>query len=168
MSEAQVTREELEGKGVTESASETTHQVLPGDTNPLGSAFGGTVMGWIDLAGAVSAMRHARSIVVTASIDEVHFLEPVRLGDMVVLKACVNYTGRTSMEVGVRVEAENPVTGKRVHTSTAYLTFVAIDDQGHPRPIPPILPKTDEEKRRHRDACKRREHRLQVRKARQK
>lgn len=154
---------DIPGKAVSESRHETTQQVLPGDTNPLGTAFGGTIVAWVDVAGAVPAMRHARKIVVTASIDEMHFVETIKLGDLVILKASVNFTGRTSMEVGVRVESENPRTGERRHASTAYVTYVALDDFGRPTEVPPILPETDEDKRRWREGRERREHRLLVR-----
>ncbi|MBI3892521.1 MAG: acyl-CoA thioesterase [Candidatus Wallbacteria bacterium] len=156
------------GKPVCESKHETTQQVLPGDTNPLGTAFGGTIMAWIDIAGAVAAMRHARSIVVTASIDEMHFIGRIKLGDLVILSSSVNFAGRTSMEVGVRVDAENPVTGERQHTGSCYVTYVAIDEHGKPIEVPPVIPQSDEEKRRHREAKQRRSHRLQVREARRK
>ncbi len=144
--------------------NETTQQVLPGDTNPMGTAFGGQIVAWVDLAGAVPAMRHSRSTVVTASIDEMHFISTIRLGDIVVLKAAVNMTGRTSMEVGVRIEAENPRSGKRSHASTAYVTFVAVDENGRPTEIPFIIPESEVEKRRHAEAKERRAKRLAARK----
>ena len=154
------------GKPVSESRHETTQQVLPGDTNPLGTAFGGTIMAWIDIAGAVAAMRHARSAVVTASIDEMHFIATIKVGDLVILSASVNYSGRTSMEVGVRVESENPRTGERHHTGSCYVTYVAIDESGRPVEVPPVIPESAEEQRRHAEAQERRRHRLAVREAR--
>ena len=140
-----------------------TQLVLPSDTNPHGTAFGGHIMAWIDLIGGIAAARHARATVVTASVDELHFVEPVRLGDIVILKARVNYAGRTSMEVGVRVIAENPLTGERRHTTSAYLTFVAIGKHGEKLPVPPIEPATFDEKRRFEKAERRRAERLQRR-----
>lgn len=156
----------LPGKPVRESKHETTQQVLPGDTNPMGTAFGGTIMAWIDIAGAVAAMRHARTTVVTASIDEMHFIATIKLGDLVILSSSVNYAGRTSMEVGVRVDSENPRTGERHHTGSCYVTFVAIDGEGRPVEVPPVIPESEEEKRRFTDAQERRRHRLAAREAR--
>ncbi|MBI4042047.1 MAG: acyl-CoA thioesterase [Deltaproteobacteria bacterium] len=139
-----------------------TEVVMPSDTNSLGTIFGGKVMAWIDIAAATAAIRHTRRTVVTASIDSLHFLSPIRTGYIVNLKASVNYTGTTSMEVGVRVESENPITGERYHTASAYLTFVALDDHGKPATVPPLLPETEEEKIRFRQGAKRRETRLQL------
>ncbi|MBI4212112.1 MAG: acyl-CoA thioesterase [Deltaproteobacteria bacterium] len=128
------------------SRTETTHIVQPQDINPIGTIFGGTVMAWIDLAAAACANRHTRKVCVTASMDELHFLSPIHLGEIVILKANVNYTHRTSLEVGVRVESEDPFTGERRHTASAYLTFVALDKKGSPTPVPPVLPQTAQEK----------------------
>jgi acyl-CoA hydrolase len=150
-------------KPVRESVVETTELVLPGHTNPLGNIFGGRVMELVDITAGVAASRHARSVVVTVSMDELHFREPVRLGDILILKASVNYAGRTSMEVGVRVEREDPLSGERVHTSTAYVTFVALDAAGKPRQVPPLLAETDEERRRMQNAEIRRRERLRKR-----
>jgi len=147
----------MNGKPISASAAEFNHIVLPPDTNALGTIFGGRIMQWIDIAGAIVAGRHCRRIAVTASLDELHFISPVRLGDFVILKASVNYTHNTSMEIGVRVEAENPKTGERRKTSTAFLTFVALDEEGRPTPVPPILPETEEDKRRYREGQKRQE-----------
>ncbi len=119
----------------------------------------------IDIVGSISAMRHARNTVVTASMDQVDFKNPVYVGEVLILNACVNYVATTSMEVGVKVIAENPLTGDRRHTSSAYLTYVSIDSNGKPVPVPPIMPETEDEKRRYLDAQKRREHRLAVLKA---
>lgn len=149
-------------KSPTESAVTMTEIVLPSDTNALGTIFGGKVMAWIDIAAAMAAGRHARQIVVTASIDALHFLAPVKLGQFVHIRASVNYTSRTSMEVGVRVESENPLTGEMTHTSTAYTTFVALDEKGHPTPVAQIDPKTPDEKRRYEAAKKRRESRVKL------
>lgn len=141
------------------SAVETTHLVLPGDTNAHGTAFGGRIMQWMDIAAGIAAERHAASGVVTAAVDELVFERPIRLGDVVVVKSCVNYTGRTSMEVGVRVEREERGTRKREHALSAYFTFVAVEG-GAPQPVPPIRPETEIEKRRYAAAQARRQRRL--------
>lgn len=145
---------------VRDSRVEMTELVLPSHTNQLGTIFGGQLMAWIDIAAAISASRHARSVCVTASLDALHFLAPVRLGEHVTLLACVNYTGTTSMEVGVRLEGQNPVTGARAHVATAYLTFVSIDGQGKPKPVAEVVPETPDEERRYQNAQKRRAARL--------
>ncbi len=119
-------------------------------------------MSWIDIGGAIAAGRHARRVVVTASIDALHFVAPVKVGHVVHIKAAVNYAGKTSMEVGVRVDSENQITGAMSHTVTAYLTFVALDDNGRPVLVPPVLPETPEEKRRYEQAQKRRESRFRL------
>lgn len=139
-----------------------TEIVLPSDTNALGTIFGGKVMAWIDIAAAIAAGRHARKVVVTASIDALHFLAPVKVGHVVHIRARVNYASRTSMEVGVRVDSENPLTGELTHTATAYTTFVALDHLGRPSPVPPLVPKTSEEKRRFEEARRRREARMRL------
>lgn len=138
----------LTPKPVSESQIVMTEMVLPSDTNALGTIFGGKVVSLIDIAAAMAAGKHARSVVVTASIDALHFVSPVKLGEYVHIKASVNYAGRTSMEIGVRVDKENPLTGEMKHTATAYLTFVALDSDGKPKLVPPVLAETDEEKRR--------------------
>jgi acyl-CoA hydrolase len=140
-----------------------TQLVLPSHTNSLGSIFGGTVMSWIDICGAIAAQRHSQKEVVTASIDELHFVAPVYKGWVVNLKASVNYVAKTSMEVGVRVDAENPKTGETFHTASAYVTFVALGSNGKPAPVPGLLIQTEEEKRRYEEARRRREHRLKMR-----
>lgn len=145
---------------VRESRVEMTELVLPSHTNQLGTIFGGQLMAWIDIAGAIAASRHAGGVCVTASLDALHFVNPVRLGQHVTLLSCVNYTGRTSMEVGVRLDSHSPETGERAHVATAYLTFVAIDDAGRPRPIPAVTPETPDELRRFRNAETRRQARL--------
>lgn len=134
--------------------------VLPPDTNYHGTVFGGRILQWIDIAGAIAAQRHTHRKVVTASIDDMHFAVPIRLGDVVVLKAAVNYVHRTSMEVGVRVEREIISTGARELAATAYLTYVALDDGGRPVAIPPVQPETADERRRFEDAVTRRTFRL--------
>ncbi|MFL5815637.1 MAG: acyl-CoA thioesterase [Bdellovibrionia bacterium] len=152
----------LASKSPQESAVTMTEIVLPSDTNALGTIFGGKVMSWIDIAAAMAGGRHARRVVVTASIDALHFLAPIKLGHYVHIRASVNFASKTSMEVGVRVESENPLTGEMTHTSTAYTTFVALDDLGRPTPIPPIKPQTPDELRRFEAAKKRREARMRL------
>jgi acyl-CoA hydrolase len=137
-----------------------TETVLPVDANPLATAFGGKIAQWIDIAGAVACQRHCRSRVVTASMDDLHFVKPIKVGMIVELRAQVNAAFRTSMEAGVRVESENPLTGERVHACTAYLTFVAQDEHGLAVEVPALLLETDEDRRRHADALERRSGRL--------
>jgi acyl-CoA hydrolase len=151
-------------KTVKNSNVEMIEIVFPNDANPLGNIFGGRVMQLMDIVGSISAMRHARNAVVTASMDSLNFKNPVYVGEILILHASVNFVANTSMEVGVKVVAENPLSGERRHTSSAYLTYVAIDRSGHPTPVPPIIPETEEEKRRYAEAQKRRELRLANRK----
>jgi acyl-CoA hydrolase len=125
-----------------------TEIVLPGDANALGTIFGGKLMQWIDIAASVVGMRHSGGPVVTASIDGLSFLTPIHIGEIVVLQAQPNFVGRTSMEIGVRVDAEDARSGARRYTTKAYLTFVAIDAAGRPRAIPPLALETDEDRRR--------------------
>jgi acyl-CoA hydrolase len=153
----------LNSKLVSESQTEVIQVVQPEDTNPMGVAFGGKVMQWMDLAGAVAATRHARRPVVTASVDHLSFLAPIHVGDFVIIKAAVNYAGTTSMEVGVSIESEDPHTGQRHHTLSGYLTFVALDGRGKPTPIPKVVPTTDQEKQRYEEARRRRQLKLQWR-----
>lgn len=134
--------------------------MLPGLTNTHGTIFGGMLMQWIDIAGGISAARHSRGPVVTASMDRLHFLHPVHLGEVVIVQAQVNYVGRTSMEVGVRVFAENPSKPGRRQTTRAYLTFVAVDEQGRPREVPPLTLETALDRRRFAAARTRRAVRL--------
>jgi acyl-CoA hydrolase len=150
-------------KPAAASAVEMTEIVLPSHANALGTVFGGQVAAWIDIAAGAAAMRHARNIAVTASMDDLHFLAPVHVGEILILRAHVNRAFDTSMEVGVRVEAENPLTGQRRHTATAYLTFVAIDAEGRRLAVPPLLPETDAERRRYQQAEQRRVWRLERR-----
>ena len=154
---------ELAGRFVRESISEYSEFALPTDANTLGNVLGGKVMHLVDLAAALAAVRHARCPVVTASVDQMTFLHPVHIGQLIILRSSVNRVFRTSMEVGVRVEVENLVTGQRRHTSSAYLTFVAIDPDGQRVPIPPVIPETEEEKRRFTEAEARRANRLAMR-----
>ena len=142
-----------------------TELVLPNDTNQLGNLLGGRLMHWVDIAAALSAQRHAGRVSVTASIDEMSFLGPVKLGQVVKLRATVNRAFTTSMEVGVRVDVEDFRTGDTRHVSTAYLTFVAIDETGRGVAVPEAVPETDEETRRFEEAGLRREVRLRRRQA---
>lgn len=140
-----------------------TQIVMPGHTNGAsGVLFGGVLMQWIDVCAGVAAMRHAGGPVVTASIDQLDFMVPVRLGDVVVLQAQVNFARRTSMEVGCRVETEDPRTRQRRYTTKAYLTFVAIGERGRPRPVPPLELVTDQDRRRFAEAEERRIQRLRA------
>jgi acyl-CoA hydrolase len=149
-----------------DSGTVATHLVLPSDTNGHGTAFGGTIMGWMDITASVAATRHCGTPCVTASLDDLSFERPIRMGDIVILKACVNYTGRTSMEVGVRVEREDPRTHAREHALTGYFTFVAVDAQGRPSEVPAVHPSTPEEVRRAEAAQRRHARRVQERRAR--
>ena len=149
-----------EGKPVRDSLSEYAELALPNDVNKLGNIFGGKVMHLVDLAGAMAAIRHARLPVVTASVDSLQFLHPVHSGELILLRSSVNRAFRTSMEVGVKVITENLMTGERLHTCSAYLTFVALDENGKPTPVPCVIPEAEEEKRRYREAGERREYRL--------
>jgi acyl-CoA hydrolase len=155
----------MEARRARDSYVESTHLVLPGQANALGTVFGGHVCAWLDLAGAVAAQRHCRRPVVTASMDDIHFHASVKVGHVAVVRAQVNAVFRTSLEVGVDVFSEDPLTGDRHHTTTAYLTFVALDAHGRPAPMPPLLCETPEEKAREADAKARRESRLARKKA---
>jgi len=150
-------------KPVKESQHETSELMMPGDANNLGHVFGGVILSMMDKCAAIAAFRHSRASVVTASIDRVDFREPIFLGDLVVMKASVNFVGRSSMEVGVRVEAEELLTGRRRHTNSCYLTFVAVDTQGKPIEVPELRPETPEELRRYEAAKERRRRRLEER-----
>ena len=147
-------------KTVRETSVTMAQVMLPQDANPAGNVHGGVIMKLIDTAAAVVAGRHARSNTVTASIDRLDFLGPVFVGDLLFLKASLNLAGKTSMELGVRVEAENLVSGEVRHTSSAYLTFVALDEAGSPRVLPPLVAETPEERRRCEDGGRRRRERL--------
>ena len=152
--------DELTAKLASSSTVEMTQLVMPTDANALGTAFGGRVLQWIDLAAAMAAMRHCRTAVVTAAIDQVAFLAPIRVGDMVVLRAQINAVFGTSMEIQVDVEAENPPTGDRRPCCEAFVTFVALGPAGRPARAPILLPQTEDEERRARDAAARRAARL--------
>jgi acyl-CoA hydrolase len=146
----------LTPRPVHESQSEMSEIVLPNDANPLGALLGGRLMHWIDLAGAMAAHRHARSYVVTASVDHIDFLVPVHVGSLVILRSSVNRVFRTSMEVGVKVWVENYIQGKRLHVASAHLTFVALDGKGGRLAVPGVIPETEEQRRRFDDAGRRR------------
>lgn len=152
------------GRPVRDSKAEYSELAMPNDANPLGSLFGGKVMALVDLAGSIAAARHARCSVVTASVDNMNFLYPVRIGELVTCYSQVNRVFKTSMEVGVKVFVENLKTGEIRHTSSAYLTFVALGSDGQRVVLPPVIPATDDEKRRFEDALMRREFRLELKK----
>ena len=155
----------MESKPVASSRVELSEVMGIQDSNLAGAVHGGVIMKLVDTAGGLSAIKHCAGQVVTAQIDEMSFIEPVNLGDLVTVKASVNDVGRTSMEVGVRVETENLITGHRSHTSTAYLVFVALDQYRRPTPVPPLIAETPDEKRRMREAKVRRQARLSRREA---
>lgn len=144
------------GKPGSDSSVVTTRLMMPTDANIAGNVFGGAIMRYVDEVAAMVAFRHARRNAVTASIERMEFFAPVYIGNLLILKAAVNYVGRTSMEVGVRVEAEDHLSGKTAHRGSCYLTFVALDEQGRPVQIPPLILQTDDEKRRFREAERRR------------
>ena len=154
----------LKGRPVRESRSEYTYVGLANDANPLGNCLGGRVMHLVDMCAWLAAQRHARSPIVTAAIDQMSFLHPVPVGQLVILRSSVNRVFRTSMEVGVKVWVENPQTAEVRHTSSAYLTFVAIGD-GKPVAVAPVIVGSEEEERRYQEAGRRREQRLATRKA---
>ena len=147
----------------SETRTEQTWIVMPGQCNSLNTVFGGQIMAWVDVAAAVAAQRFCRSSVVTAAMDQLIFRGPIQMGQIVVLQATVNWAGNTSMEVGVRVESEDPKAGTRTHTSTAYLTFVALDEHRNRISVPTLQPVTAAEIRRHADASRRRDLRLRNR-----
>lgn len=150
----------MEGKSVSDSSITTVIQMNPLDANPMGNVHGGVIMKYVDTTGGCCAIRHARNNCVTASMDRMDFHYPVYVGNLLILKASVNMAGKTSMEVGVRVEAENLLTGEVRHTASAYLTYVALDEHGKPTRIPPLICESDDEKRRSCEAAIRRELRL--------
>lgn len=148
---------------MSESRHETSALMMPHHANNLGHVFGGEMLAMMDKTAAVAALRHCRMSVVTASIDRVDFREPIHVGDLVVMKASVNFVGRSSMEVGVRVEAEDLLSGRRRHTNSCYLTFVAVDRNGRPVEVPQLVPETPDEQRRFEAAKRRREVRIRER-----
>ncbi|MFQ5741859.1 MAG: acyl-CoA thioesterase [Acidobacteriota bacterium] len=151
-----------QGKPVRQSRTTMTEIVLPNDANTYGNILGGRVLHLIDLAGAMAAYRHCRLPVVTASVDSVDFLHPIKVGQLVLLESVVTRTFSTSMEVQVEVCSEDPFSGKRLKTSTAFLTFVCLDEKGKPTAVPPLTPETAEEKTRYRQALQRRRRRLKA------
>jgi acyl-CoA hydrolase len=151
------------GKKISETRVEIAQMMMPSNANPAGNVHGGTIMKMIDDAAGVVAIRHARGNIVTASIDRLDFHAPVYVGNLLVLKASANCVGRTSMEIGVRVEAEDLKRGEIRHTASAYLTFVALDEQGKPKELPPLIVETEEDQRRLNDAHNRRCKRLETR-----
>jgi acyl-CoA hydrolase len=152
----------MNGKTVKESSVTVSYITMPQDANRAGNVHGGVVMKQIDSAAGLVATRHARSNCVTASVDRLDFFHPVFIGNLLIMRASLNIVGRTSMEVGVRVEAEDPLTGEVHHTASAYLTFVALDDDGQPRAVPPLILESEDDKRRNQAARRRRALRLAV------
>lgn len=155
----------MEMKRISDSKIEMRELVLPNDANILGNLLGGRLLHWVDVAGAMAASIHAQSVVATAVIDSVEFNEPVHVGEMIVLKARLTWVGRTSMEVLVEVCSENYLTGVVKATNRAYITYVALDENGKPRPVPGLILETEEEKAEYEEAKKRRELRLMKRNA---
>jgi uncharacterized protein (TIGR00369 family) len=153
----------MQGKRTSETSVIMVQPMSPQDANQAGNVQGGVIMKMIDQAGAIVAQRHTRTNIVTASVDRIDFLHPVYVGDVLSLKASLNLVGRTSMEVGVRVESENPLTGEIRHTASAFLTYVALDKNRKPMEVPPLIIETDDEKRRNEHARARREARLRGR-----
>jgi len=151
---------DLTPKSPSGSSITLIRQMELSDANLLGNVHGGEIMKMVDNAGGLAALKHCAGPVVTVALDEMTFIEPVYVGDVVTLKAMVNDTGRTSMEVGVRVEADNYLTGRHVHTSSAYVVYVALDREGRPRPVPPVIAESEAERQRQREAKLRREARL--------
>ncbi len=159
-----------QSKPVSASKTVISIQMLPSDANPMGNVHGGTILKLVDIAAGVAALRHSRLNVVSASMDRMDFFNPVFVGNLLTLKASVNLTGRTSIEAGVRIEAEDLKTGKVTHTGSSYISYVALDEAGKPTPVPQVVPHTPEEKRRWREAKVRRAQRtaLLAKRARQK
>jgi acyl-CoA hydrolase len=157
--------ERSKGKPVKESQVDVNHIVLPNEGSARGYVLGGVVMHMVDMTAAIAAHRHSRRLVVTASMDKIDFHHPIKVGHLMILKASVNFVSRTSMEIGVKVFSENILTGEQQHTSTAYLTFVALDDNGKPTPVADLILETDNDKRRFSEAQERRRKRLEVIKA---
>lgn len=151
----------LPGKRASESQVTLSQQMMPSDANPLGNVHGGHIVKLIDEAGALAGMRHARRPVVTITMDSISFLSPVRVGHLLTLRGSVNWVGKTALEVGVRVEAENPITGEITHTNSAYAVYVALDDSGKPCSVPPLILESDEDRRRWEEAEARQQIRLQ-------
>ena len=150
----------MSDKNVSESMTTMTQTVYPNDVNNNGTLYGGRLLNWIDTLGGIVAKRHSRSAIVTASIDSLNFLSPARQQDIVMLEGWINYVGKTSMEIEVRVEAENPITAERTKVCRAFLTYVAMDKNGNPTNVPRLVLESDEEKARFEAAKERRGERL--------
>lgn len=150
------------GKTIGESKVEMVEVVLPNDANPLGNILGGKVMHLIDIAGAIVAHRHTRNVVVTVSVDNLDFLHPIRVGQLIILRAQVTRAFQTSLEVAVKVYLEDSLTGEHRQTSSAFVTYVALDAEGRPVKVPAVIPTTPEEKHEYREALIRRRHRLEA------
>jgi uncharacterized protein (TIGR00369 family) len=150
----------LAGKTVSASRIKISQLMQPEHANNLGNVHGGVIMKLVDEAGALACMRHAQQRVVTVAVDQMTFRQPIRLGDLVTLTAEVSYVGRTSMEAEVHVEAENPITGERTFTNDAYLVYVALDQDGNPVPVPPLIPETEDQRLRMQDGKARQDYRL--------
>jgi len=157
---AKTSNSELPGKPVKASRTEMTEVVLPQDANVFGNILGGRVMHLVDIAAAITAHRHCRSMAVTASVDHIDFRNPIRVGEVITLKASLNRAFHTSMEIGVKVFSEDVLTGEKKHTTSAYVTFVALDEGYRPKPVPPVICETEEDRRRYREALARRKQRL--------
>ena len=151
----------LPAKCASDSKVEMSQQMMPSDANPLGNVHGGHIMKLIDEAGGLAAMRHARRPVVTVEMDSIAFLSPVKVGHLLTLRASVNWVGRSSVEVGIRVEAENPVTGELTHTNSAFAVFVALNDSARPTSVPPLILETEDDRRRWDEGEERQQLRLQ-------
>ena len=156
---------DLSPRPVSASHATMSELMMPHMANNMGNVFGGVILSFVDRVAAVAATRHARKPCVTVSVDQVDFREPIYLGELVTAVASVNYTGTTSMEVGVRIESENLLTGKKRHTNSCYVTYVAVDEKGRPTKVPPVTPETDDEKRRFQAGEARRQHRLKERRS---
>jgi acyl-CoA hydrolase len=146
----------MQGRHPRESETMIAELMMPQHANMMGNVFGGVILGLVDRVAAVAAIRHARRPCVTVSVDKVNFREPIRIGELVTAMARVNFTGHSSMEVGVKVIAENVLTGEKRHTNSCYLTYVALDEQGRPTEVPPVVPENPDEQRRYNRAAQRR------------
>ena len=151
---------QLAGKPVSASRTDMVEVVLPQDVNVFGNILGGRVMHLVDIAAAITAHRHCRSMCVTASVDHIDFRNPIRMGELIILKASLNRAFHTSMEIGVKVFSEDVLSGQKKHTTSAYVTFVALDENREPKPVPPVICQTAEDRRRFREALVRRKYRL--------
>jgi acyl-CoA hydrolase len=150
----------MQGRHPRDSEAVLTELMMPHHANIMGNVFGGHILALVDRVAAVAAIRHSRKPCVTVSVDKVDFREPIHVGELVTAFARVNFAGRTSMEVGVKIIAEDVITGDKRHTNSCYVTYVALDDKGQPTPVPPIVPETPDEKRRYERAAQRRASRV--------